>query len=256
MANPAPAVVRDGSVSWTDEQIAYGRIYGYQIRVVSARGGISPLSAEAQAIPLLSLAVPQGLSAEGRDGYVQLAWKPVKTWLDGSPAEEFVGYNIYRGADQGVYEESPLNKKPLTTTSFRDTSVVNDRTYYYIVRSVDSPTLVWRESTDSPEASATPKDMTPPAPPSGLTAVPGVDRVFLTWNENKERDLAGYFVYRSTKSGRDYLRLTDKLLKRTTFSDDTVKSGTTYYYAVTAADGSGNESARSKEKTVFVEKLR
>jgi fibronectin type 3 domain-containing protein len=125
-----------------------------------------------------------------------------------------------------------------------------------MVRSVDSPALPWKESLDSAEASATPRDLTPPDRPTGLTVVPGVNRVFLTWNENKERDLAGYRVYRSTRSGRDYERLTDTLLVRTTFSDLTAKSGVTYYYVVTAVDKAGNESAWSEAKKAYIEKLR
>ena len=79
--------------------------------------------------------------------------------------------------------------------------------------------------------------------------------MFLSWNENKESDLAGYHVYRSTKHGKDYDRLTDKLLLRTTYSDATVQVGKTYYYVVTAVDQSGNESEYSHEIKVKVENL-
>ena len=83
--------------------------------------------------------------------------------------------------------------------------------------------------------------------------MPGVGRVLLSWNENKESDLAGYHVYRSTKHGRNYDRLTDKLLLRTTYSDETVAEEMTYYYVVTAVDQSGNESEYSHEIKVTVE---
>jgi fibronectin type 3 domain-containing protein len=256
MANPAPASVRSGMVFWTDRNLRYGQLYGYRIRAVSARGGVSAQSDEARVAPLLSLAVPKGLVAQGGDGNNQLAWEPVTTRMDGSRYEGFVGYNVYRGAEKGRYEETPLNKEPVRTTSYKDTAAANDRTYFYMVRSVDSPTLPWRESLDSAEASATPRDMTPPDRPTGLTVVPGIGRAFLTWNENKERDLAGYHVYRSKKSGKDYERLTDKPLGRTTFSDETVKAGAMYYYIVTAVDLAGNESAGSVEKKASSEKLR
>ena len=135
--------------------------------------------------------------------------------------------------------------------------MANDKTYYYIVRSVDSPSVPWRESLDSSLASATPRDVTPPERPEGLTVVPGVGRVFLTWNENRERDLAGYYVYRSLKSGKGYERLImDKPLNRTTYSDENVKPRTTYYYIITAVDQSGNESAWSKEQKAYAERRR
>ena len=59
-----------------------------------------------------------------------------------------------------------------------------------------------------------------------------------------------------SKSGGEYERLTKTPRNRTTYSDETVRQGTTYYYVVTAVDKSGNESARSKEQRTYTEKLR
>jgi len=63
-------------------------------------------------------------------------------------------------------------------------------------------------------------------------------------------------VYRSEKSGKDYERLTEKPIRRTTFSDETVKPGTAYYYVVTAVDQTGNEGPQSKEQKSLAERLR
>lgn len=256
LANPAPARVQNGIVSWSDEQLQYGQIYSYQIRAVSLRGGISPPSEEIRIVPLRSLAIPKGVSAQGGDGTVLVTWDPVVTRVDGSQYDGFVGYNLYRGTGKGSYDGGALNPEPLRTPEYKDTKVANGRTYYYRVRAVDSPALPWKESLDSEEVSATTRDMTPPARPSGLTVVPGVRRVFLTWSESKERDIAGYHVYRSSVPGREFTRLTTKLLVRTTFSDETVASGATYYYKITAVDQAGNESAGTAEKKVTTETLR
>ncbi len=256
MANPSPAEVRNGTVFWSDQNLKYGQEYSYRVRALSARGGVSPMSDEVRIAPLLSLAIPRGLTAQTNDSFVRLFWERITTRMDGSRYEGFVGYNLYRGTEKGRYDDLPLNKEPLRTNSFKDATVKNDRTYYYMVRAVDSPALPWKESIDSEEASATPRDTTPPARPTGLTVVPGVGRAFLTWNENKESDLAGYHLYRSKRSGRDFERLTTKVLTRTTFSDETAKQGAVYYYKVTAVDRSGNESAGSEEKMASIEKLR
>jgi fibronectin type 3 domain-containing protein len=254
MANPAPAVVRNGMVFWIDRNLKYGQTYGYRVRAVSVRGGVSAWSDEARVAPLLSLAVPKGFTAQANDGFVQLSWEPVTTRMDGSRYDGYVGYNLYRGTETGQYEETPLNKEPLIKNSYKDTAVANGKMYFYMIRSVDSPALPWKEGLDSQEVSATPRDLTPPAEPTGLTVVPGVGRVFLLWSENKERDLAGYHVYRSTRSGKGYERLTDKILTSTTFSDETVKPGTLYYYKITAVDQAGNESTGSEDKGTSVEK--
>ena len=256
MANPIPAIVRNGMVYWKDHDLKYDQMYGYRIRAISVRGGISAWSSEVRIAPLLSLAIPKMLVAQGADSYNLLSWETVTTRMDGSQYNGFVGYNVYRGTEKSRYEDAPINTEPLRTNSFRDFAVENNKSYFYVVRSVDSPTPPWHESLDSNESMATPRKLTPPDSPSGLTVVPGVNRVFLTWNENKEGDLAGYYIYRSTSSGRDYERITENLLISTTFSDETVKSGTTYYYVITAVDKSGNESARSVEKKAFVEELR
>jgi len=256
MANPAPADVQGGKVAWTDASLQYNKVYGYQVRVYSAGGGVSQYSSEVRAAPLLSLAPPKKPAASAGDGSVTLNWDAVTTRADGSLQQGFVGYNVYRGTTPGRYEDAPVNKEPVRTANFRDTAVVNSTTYYYRVRAVDSPVLPWRESLDSDEVSATPLDQTSPAPPQGVTVVPGVGRVFLTWNENRERDLAGYRVYRSVKSGTGYERLADMAANRTTFSDETALPGMTYYYVITAVDTSGNESKWSSEHKTYTEKLR
>lgn len=254
MKNPAPAFVKAGAVFWSDSGLRYDHVYAYRVRAVSTRGGVSPFSEEVRAAPLLSLAPPRNPSAVAGDTEVLLKWEPVTTRSDGSRYEGFVAYNVYRSMESGRYQDKPINPEPVRGNSYKDTAAVNDKTFYYVVRAVDSPTLPWRESLDSAEVYAKPEDMTPPGKPSGLTVVPGVGRIFLTWNENKEADIQGYHVYRSRKSGRDYERLTDKPLNRSIFSDENASPGVTYYYVVTAVDKSGNESARSKEQKGFAEK--
>ncbi len=255
MSNPGPATVANGIVTWSDEHLKYGQTYGYLIRAVSARGGISPQSEEIRLLPLLPLDIPHGVVGVGLDGYVDLTWAPVTTWLDGEPATGFIGYNVYRGTDRGRHDETPLNKEPLRDAAYKDSAVLNNHTYYYIVRSVANPVAPWNESPDSAETSATPKNLMPPHRPTGLTVVPGVNRVFLTWIDNKEADLAGYYVYRSTGSSEPYKRLTDKIIDQTTFSDDTVKGGVTYYYVVTALNQAGSESEPSVRLKARVEKI-
>lgn len=256
LAGPAPAQVQNGIVSWHDTGLQYGKVYVYRVRAYSVKGGASGYSHEVRAAPFLSLAAPKNIKAVAGDGSVMLTWEPVTTRSDGSVHQGFVGFLVYRGTGPGKYGDPPLNKEPVTGSPYQDATAVNDTQYYYRVRAVDSPVRPWQESPDSTEVTATTRDKTPPAPPTGITVVPGIGRVFLTWNENQERDLGGYHVYRSKKSGVEYKRLTDKPLNRTTFSDETVKQGSTYYYVVTVVDKSGNESERSREHKTYTEKIR
>jgi hypothetical protein len=75
--------------------------------------------------------------------------------------------------------------------------------------------------------------------------------VALSWSESGSQ-LAGYNVYRSTVSGGPYSKINSALIVPTNYSDGTVASGTTYYYAVTAVGTSGMESAYSNQTTAAV----
>ncbi|MEE2664217.1 MAG: endonuclease [Myxococcota bacterium] len=86
-----------------------------------------------------------------------------------------------------------------------------------------------------------------PVPPSALLIVASPGAVDLEWDDNAEPDLAGYDVWRSTTSGGPYTPLTAMLLGASEFVDATVVGGTTYYYAVSAVNIAGNESALSSE---------
>ena len=67
--------------------------------------------------------------------------------------------------------------------------------------------------------------------------------VNLWWNSTP--DVVGYNVYRSTNAGGTYSRINSTLESNTAYTDSTVVSGQTYYYAATSVNSSGQESARS-----------
>ncbi len=90
-------------------------------------------------------------------------------------------------------------------------------------------------------------DTTAPGVPTGLVATAGDLNVALDWANNAEADLAGYFVYRSTSSGGPFVRLNTGPLASSAFGDSNVINGTTYYYVVSAADTSSNESGFSAQ---------
>lgn len=92
---------------------------------------------------------------------------------------------------------------------------------------------------------------TPVAPPAAptLTATSGDTQVTLNWNS--VTDAASYNVYRATTSGGPYTQIATGLTG-TTYTDTGLTNGTTYYFAVTAANDAG-ESAYSNEVTATPE---
>jgi VCBS repeat-containing protein len=99
-----------------------------------------------------------------------------------------------------------------------------------------------------------PVDTTPPAAPAGLTATPAAQQLQVTlgWTANSEPDLAGYNVYRSTTSPVTIgTPLNGALLTSPAYVDTSVSSGMGYYYAVSAVDLTGNQSALSTEASAI-----
>src|SRR5206468_1566489 len=85
---------------------------------------------------------------------------------------------------------------------------------------------------------ATPTDLTPPAAPTGLTAVRGDGRVTLSWSPSGEPDLASYRVLRG---GVEVATVT----ATTAWTDTGGVNDTTYAHTLVAVDGHGNRSPAS-----------
>ena len=83
-------------------------------------------------------------------------------------------------------------------------------------------------------------DYTAPASPSGIIVYNGDSRVDLTWEQNRESDIAGYNIYYSDSYDGRYDLIGTAYDNY--FIDYDAVNGNRYYYAVTAFDYNGNES--------------
>jgi hypothetical protein len=76
---------------------------------------------------------------------------------------------------------------------------------------------------------------------------PGAHDVTLNWNPSSSSGVLGYNVYRGTGSGGPYTKLNRFVLPTTSYTDNAVDPGQTYYYVVTATNSGNEESAFSNE---------
>jgi hypothetical protein len=83
----------------------------------------------------------------------------------------------------------------------------------------------------------------PPAAPTGPTASPGKKRVTLAWNAST--GATSYKVKRSTTNGGPYGVIASGVTA-TTYTNTGLRTGTTYYYVVTAVNAAG-ESPNSNQ---------
>ena len=71
-------------------------------------------------------------------------------------------------------------------------------------------------------------------------------KVNLSWAPSKST-VAGYNVYRGTATGGPYSKLNSGSIVTTSYSDATVKSGSSYFYVTTAVNSAAVESIKSNE---------
>ncbi|MGH1564603.1 choice-of-anchor D domain-containing protein [Mumia sp. DW29H23] len=225
---------------YTDTGLTNGTPYAYTVTAVDHRGNASRQSSRVSATPRDKLAprVPSGFAATAGDGKVDLSWKK-------NTEADLAGYVLRRTAPGTTAKSWNLAK---TATTATDSSVVNGTTYTY--------TLVARDTSGNTSGAATvaatpqadvPDDTTPPAVPTGLTAVADGLKVTLAWDANDEEDLTGYVVVRTKADGTGKVEIS---VVDPTYVDEDVVSGTTYRYVVRALDTSGNLSDPSDAEEV------
>ncbi len=164
---------------------------------------------------------------------LRLSWSP-------GTEPDLAGYKLFWGQETTRYytDSAAVGQ----CSSYTITGLLPESLCFATVVAVDS---AGHESGWSGEASCTPAGV--PVPPAGIRALPFLFGMRLDWRPNRELDLAGYNLYRTTVSGTGYQLLNTGLLTDTVFRDSALAADTTYYYVATAVDTGGNEGGYSVE---------
>jgi fibronectin type 3 domain-containing protein len=227
------ATVYDSETGYTDTAVVRGQTYYY---VVSATGpgGTSPDSAIDKSIIYPLPPVPNEVRATGGYNQVTITMNPTyfpvtiyyQVGRSTSPTGPFTGI--------GAISDPPWQ--------LVDANLAGGVTYYYIVHPYNSQALEF--GPDSPIVSATTIATPLPAAPTGLSAIPGYQRIDLSWNAVP---FATYYsVKRSLTPGGPYTTIWSP--STTSYANTGLTNGTTYYYVVTAGNSAG-QSPPSAEVT-------
>jgi len=239
---PVPGVAPDAQIT-------------YAVEALNDRGRGAGLSNQVR-VPLFPAMPPPAdfeakVTAEG----VRFSWECPSSL----PAVPGVGYRlrVYRRAEASSLDEvaAEVNFADCNGAAVLDTGFEWEKTYDYraaVISVISEPgeAKVEIEGDDTPSLRVFAHDIFPPAVPNGLQAVfSGVGQppfVDLIWTPDSDADLAGYNVYRREEGGV-FARLNPELVKTSAFRDPAVQTGKKYFYAVSAVDVRGNESAKSAE---------
>lgn len=186
---------------------------------------------------LWAAAVPQNVTLSVTVDTIKVTWTPDVL------AE---GYYVYWGRTSGSLDNS--SQVDTSSAQYTISGLERGTTYYVAVSSFSAG----EESKKSIEKSiATTQDTVAPEAPSGLdvtalSAITGTS-VTLRWDANSETDLNHYNVHYGKTSG-DYSTVVETGKNETTsFTVTDLTQSTRYYFVVTAADDSDNESDFSDE---------
>jgi chitodextrinase len=221
-----------GTAQWTDTTVVNDRTYAYTVQTHDTSGNWSASSAppiSATPTDLTAPAAPTGLVGGRGDGRAGLSWTA-------NTETDLASYRVLRDG---------VEVATVTGTTYLDPGLTNDRTYTYTLVAVDGH---GNRSPASAAVQVTPTDLTPPAAPTGLTAVRGDGQVTLAWAANPEPDLGSYRVLRD---GVEVATVTGA----TTYTDTRLVNDTTYRYTLAAVDTHGNRSVSSAAATATPQEL-
>ena len=233
-AESSTPITNVSSVSYTDLSLSNGITYYYRLKAINA-GGQSAYSAEAFATPVAPPPVPTGLGIKPGNTQLSLTWNASAT---------ATSYHVKRSTvSGGPYSTSGTSVGP----GYTDNSLTNGIPYYYKVSAVNGG---GESANSNPEASGTPSGSLPVSPAS-LTATAANGLVTLSWTTSA--GAVSYNIYRgSTVGGENWgARLQNVLASscgqnNCSYPDNTVLNGISYYYVVSALNGSG-EGANTTE---------
>jgi hypothetical protein len=227
----------------------------YALRYVNASGQRAAFSNFLSIEPAARIAQAPTLSTPPKiaEDSITLSWLPPTANIDGSTPVNLLGYNVYRTDESQTQPgNQPINSALISGTEYTDKNFQFGKDYGYIVRSVSLGTGGAQvESLNSNSVQVSPRDTFPPAQPerpSVAAPEPASAKLAIFFAANKETDIAGYDIYRSTDPNqpKPWTKLNQTLLTRTTYQDEKVESGKTYYYYIVAIDKAGNVSQPSE----------
>lgn len=204
------------ATSFIDDTVETGTKYYYLVRPVFNDGTTGEYSKSISGVALGKTNLTKIEAKSGKQ--VTLTWKKV------SKAE---GYLIYRkDTDDGKYNQIGTVTSGSTLT-YTDTVKSNNKTYTYKVQAYNTNNgkqgVGAYSSTKSAKTLAKAK----------ITGITSSDEEVLKISWKKVSGAKGYIISRSTKKDSGYKEI-DTVTGKTSYSDDTVKAGKTYYYKVEA----------------------
>jgi fibronectin type 3 domain-containing protein len=234
------------SLGYIDRSVELGTTYSYMVSAVDIAGNEGEKSDVVSAKPTEDNEKPEILSISPSDGSTlpanpTIAILAADSYRLGNVQVFLKAFDAPDSEWKNVYKKDISSNSEVVTFSL-DTNGLSEGKY--IIKAVVEDAS---GNISIPKTVTYELNLLPPAKPV-VKGVGGGWKAELSWDQNQEKDFAGYRVYRSNVSGAQY-----QLVKETTkntFTDTGLTPGKSYYYTVEALDIYRN-AIRSDEITVI-----
>ena len=238
MVYPRPMFKKRGSIE--------GASYSYYIEGVDYFGELSRPSSRVNITIDDITPPPPPLNVSGKADSLRVTLK----W-EQEGAEGLKGYTIYRSA-KSEGEFVPVNNGliPAGRSSYHETLQVPGP-YYYKIEAQDHS----GNKSLSEMAFVEAQDVFPPSQPIDLVIKSDTGRLYLTWRQNEESDLAGYLLYRTVDQNDSdhYVLLNAEPLDTNYYEQRLPKNvKNDFFYFLVAIDSSYNRSKPSAVATAVL----
>ena len=218
------------TTSFTDSGLQLGTTYQYAVAAFDAQANLSAKSSFVNVTPTDNVAPSTPTNLKVSSSTI----KSVSlSWTASSDNVGITGYTIYRNGVQ-------LTKVGKVTT-FTDSSTLPSTAYTYKILAFDAAGNASAQSAGA--STTTPADTTAPTAPTSPTLTLNSSSITVKWTASTDNNrVANYVIYRNSAKLAT--------VTGTSYTDTSVKQGTTYSYFVVAVDPSGNISSHSTTQTM------
>ncbi|MBF0548658.1 MAG: hypothetical protein HQM08_29780 [Candidatus Riflebacteria bacterium] len=212
--------------SFIHDLLSSSKTYYYFVTAVNSAGESANsfvVSATPKTTPIVP--IPENVQVIPGNREISITWNPV---------DQATSYNLY-WSNSSNFLRANANSIKNVSSPYIHSGLTNGNGYYYFVTAVTPQ----GESANSQQAGTTPSL---PAP-TGLSAIPSDGKMALSWNNVV--GATGYNLYWKTQPGVNRT-VGNRLLVSSPYLQTGLTNGTSYYYVLTAFDGT-SESLESDQ---------
>lgn len=186
------------STQFIDTEIKDKETYGYLIYGINKRGVVGMPS---DVVTVKVCPIPKDKIVtrhKVHDNYIEILWDKPHIDNNAPDCNLKLSYNIYKSSSADKISQIPINKTPITDTSFKLDIDKEDISYYHIRPLLEGKIL--HIGYHSYPVTLSLYDLIP-SKPKILNYISVENRVFITWKEATESWVTGYKVYKVSRDG-------------------------------------------------------